>query len=203
LARSKIALGEVFATSIDSNLSDAQIIILLISADFLASSYCWSVEMTLAMKRHESGAARVIPVILRACDWHSAPVGKLLATPKDGKPVKSWPDIDEAFYDVARQTRRAVEAVKSQTISAPNAISTPSSALVSPKPQGAQPTDITQVYCSRCGTLAGSQSTCTGAHTHHSFANFGKFGAYCSRCGVTPQDQTICTGAYTHHDFSA
>jgi hypothetical protein len=56
------------------------------SSDFLASDFCYGVEMTRAMQRHEIGTARVIPVILRPCDWHSAPFGKLLATPIDLSP---------------------------------------------------------------------------------------------------------------------
>jgi hypothetical protein len=65
--------------------------------------------MKRAMERHDAKEARVIPVILRDCDWHSAPFGKLLAAPRDGKPVTLWPDIDQAFADVAKQVRRAVE----------------------------------------------------------------------------------------------
>ena len=55
-----------------------------------------------AMERHEAGDARVIPVILRACDWQSAPFGKLQALPKDAKPVTSWGNQDEAFTDIAK-----------------------------------------------------------------------------------------------------
>ena len=65
--------------------------------------------MKRAIERHDSKEARVIPVILRDCDWHSAPFGKLVAAPRDGKPVTLWPDIDQAFADVAKQVRRAVE----------------------------------------------------------------------------------------------
>ena len=61
------------------------------------------------MKRHDLGDARVIPVILRLCDWHQARFGKLQLLPKDGKPVKTWNDIDEAFTDVAKGIRKAVE----------------------------------------------------------------------------------------------
>ena len=60
------------------------------------------------MERQDAGQARVIPVILRHCDWHAAPFGKLLAAPKDGKPVKSWSDIDEAFLDVVKMIRTAL-----------------------------------------------------------------------------------------------
>jgi hypothetical protein len=187
----RIELGQEFGNTIDSNLSDAQIILLLISADFIASSYCWSVEMALAMKRHESGTARVIPIILRACDWHSAPFGKLLAAPKDGKPIKSWPDVDEALYDVARQIRIAVGSVS------PKKSATP----VSPDARKAQVAENSEVYCSRCGARAGTQSMCNGPYTHHNFVKSGKFGAYCSRCGEIPGTATSCTAPYTHHAF--
>ena len=63
--------------------------------------------MKRAMERHHAGEAVVIPVILRACDWHDAPFGKLRATPRDGKPVTQWPDIDEAFLQVAKAVRQA------------------------------------------------------------------------------------------------
>lgn len=106
----RIILGSELDESIFSELEDADVILLLISSDFLASTYCFSKEMHRAMERHEAGTALVIPVILRACDWSSAPFGKLLAAPKDARPVKSWPDVDEAFADVAFQVRKAVEA---------------------------------------------------------------------------------------------
>ena len=61
------------------------------------------------MERHESGEARVIPVILRDCDWTTAPFAKLLALPRDGKPVNSWANRDEAFADIARGIRAAAE----------------------------------------------------------------------------------------------
>ena len=61
------------------------------------------------MERHAAGEAIVIPVILRPCDWHRAPFGKLLGTPQDGKPVTLWPDRDEAFLQVAKEVRKAAE----------------------------------------------------------------------------------------------
>lgn len=76
---------------------------LLVSPDFIPSSYCYDVEMTRVLERHHAGEARVIPVILRACDWLPTPFGKLMAAPRDGKPVHSWPDLDEAFLDVVKK----------------------------------------------------------------------------------------------------
>jgi hypothetical protein len=101
----RILAGHEWAGVIDTYLQTAHIILLLVSADFLASDYCYDIEVQRAMARHEAGEARVIPVILRAVDWHSAPFGKLQALPKDGHPVTSWANHDEALLDVARGIR--------------------------------------------------------------------------------------------------
>jgi len=66
-------------------------------------------EMARAMERHKNGDARVIPIILRPCDWHDLPFGKLLAAPRDGKAITTWPNIDEAFLDVERAIKAAVK----------------------------------------------------------------------------------------------
>jgi len=105
----RIGAGEDFAHAIDEHVNKDEIILLLVSADFLASDYCYDIEMKRAMERHQAGDAIVIPVILRACDWHHAPFGKLNATPHDGKPITQWPDIDEAFLQVAKAVRQAAE----------------------------------------------------------------------------------------------
>lgn len=103
----RIGAGENIDDAIDEHIDTDDIILLLVSPDFIASNYCYDVEMTRALKRHETGSAIVIPVILRACDWHPAPFGKLLATPRDGKPVTQWPDRDEAFLQIAKAVRDA------------------------------------------------------------------------------------------------
>jgi hypothetical protein len=105
----RITAGTELDKAIDSRISTADVILLLISPDFIASDYCYEREMGLALERHEKGEARVIPVILRPCDWHGLPFGKLLATPTDGRPVTKWPNIDEAFLDVVIAIKRALE----------------------------------------------------------------------------------------------
>lgn len=104
----RITGGREWEDQIDSHLEDASLILLLISADFLASEYCYGKELRRAMERHESKEARVLPVILRDCDWHPAPFGKLQALPKDGKPITSWSNQDAAFTDVAKGVRSVV-----------------------------------------------------------------------------------------------
>ena len=105
----RISGGREWEGQIDKHLNSADIILLLTSSAFLASDYCYDIEVRRAMERHEQEEARVIPVILRACDWHTAPFGKLQALPKDGKPVKQWPDPDVAFLDIANGIRRVAE----------------------------------------------------------------------------------------------
>jgi hypothetical protein len=93
-------------------LNSAQVILLLISADFLASDYCTDVEMRRAMERHDAGEARVIPVILRQVDnWHEAPFGKLQALPQGGKAITLWRPRDRAYADVAAGIRLAIAAL--------------------------------------------------------------------------------------------
>lgn len=105
----KITAGDEWKGEIDANLERADIILLLVSADFIASDYCYDVEMKRALERYDAGEARVIPVILRDVNWHSAPFGKLQALPKDGKPVRKWPDKDTAWRNVAEGIEKVVE----------------------------------------------------------------------------------------------
>lgn len=110
----RIIAGSELDPAIDEELEKADVILLLVSPDFLASRYCYGVEVRRAMERHKAVAARVIPIILRPCEWDRAPFAGLLAAPKDGKPITRWPDQDEAFLDVTRAIRAVVEAVPPQ-----------------------------------------------------------------------------------------
>jgi len=107
----RILAGTEWKGQIDHHLESAQIILLLLSSDFLASDYCYDLEMRRALERHEAGEARVIPIVLRPADnlWKS-PFGKLQALPTDGKAVTLWANEDEAFANIARGIRLTAEA---------------------------------------------------------------------------------------------
>jgi hypothetical protein len=105
----QLIAGQEWKDQIDRHLDEADIILLLVSADFLASDYCYEVEIQRALARHKAGEACVIPVIIRSVDWSRAPFAKLQALPKDAKAVASWHNPDEAWTDVARGLRRAAE----------------------------------------------------------------------------------------------
>lgn len=105
----KISAGTEWAQAIDDNLNSADIILLLISADFLASQYCYDIEMKQAIARHEAREARVIPIILRPVDWSGAPFGKLQAFPTNAKAVTAWSNQDKAFTNIAQGIRQAAK----------------------------------------------------------------------------------------------
>ncbi len=109
----QIVAGQEWTGQIDDHLNSANVILLLVSASFIASNYCYDNEMTRAIERHDAGEAVVIPVILRACDWQGAPFSRLQALPRDARPITSQPNRDEAFAEVARGIRAAIERLQS------------------------------------------------------------------------------------------
>ena len=108
----KIDAGDEWKAQIDHYIGTADIVLLLVSADFIASDYCWGEEMTKALARHERGEARVIPVILRPCRWTSTPLARLQAVPKDAKAVSEWSSRDAAFDDIATAIERTVQELR-------------------------------------------------------------------------------------------
>ncbi|KAM3094333.1 TIR domain-containing protein [Phormidesmis sp. 146-35] len=105
----QIRAGTEWANQIDENLNTSDVILLLISNAFIDSDYCWGIELQQAMQRHEAKEACVIPIILRPVDWQNAPFSKLQALPKNAKPITTWDNLDEAFYNVAQGIRATVE----------------------------------------------------------------------------------------------
>ncbi len=104
----QISAGTEWANDIDSNLNAADLILLLISSDFLASDYCHQVELKRAIERHEKGEALVIPIILRPCVWTRAVFSKLQSLPKNGEPVTKWLDRDDAFTNIVEGIEKAI-----------------------------------------------------------------------------------------------
>lgn len=105
----RIVPGEEFDSEIDQHFAEADIVLLLVSPDFIASDYCYEVEMTNSIQRHKQGEAIVIPVILRPCAWHQLPFGKLLAATPDGKEIVKYTNIDDGFVDVVDAVTRALD----------------------------------------------------------------------------------------------
>ena len=128
----RVGAGQEFARAIEEHVELDEIILILISADFIASDYCYKTEMARVMERHEAGEAIVIPVILRACDWQGAPFGKLNPTPPGGKPITQYADRDQALLEVAKAVRAAVNQLEGKASHHKASISMASSGSKSP-----------------------------------------------------------------------
>ncbi len=115
----RIGAGNDIHSNISAELENAEIILLLISANFLSSDYCYDKEMMRALEKDKEGSAKVIPVILHPCDWKSSPFGSLRATPMDGKPVSMFPNQAEALTQIAKDIRAVVEGMGFSKIDQP------------------------------------------------------------------------------------
>ena len=108
----EIHAGTEWEREIDMHLYTAHFILLLISRHFMASEYCYGIEMKKALGRHKIGTAHVIPIILRPVDWKNSPFSHLQVLPTDGRPVTSWQNRDKAFVDIVSNIRKAIEEIE-------------------------------------------------------------------------------------------
>ncbi|WP_251358153.1 TIR domain-containing protein [Kangiella sp. TOML190] len=104
-----INAGNDWKEKIDENLENADIIILLISSSFLASDYCYSIEMKRAIERKQDGKAEIILVILRPCHWQILEFSRYQGLPKDGVPIINWDNPDEGWLDVVNGISTTIE----------------------------------------------------------------------------------------------
>ncbi|MFL5652760.1 MAG: tetratricopeptide repeat protein, partial [Ktedonobacteraceae bacterium] len=114
-----ITAGSDWQMELDQRLNTASLILLLISPDFLASDYQYGVELQQAMLRHAENEARVIPIVLRPCDWEGAPFARLQMVPRNGKAITTWRNRDEAFTEIAKEIRVALQTIQQLAISTP------------------------------------------------------------------------------------
>ena len=110
----EIQAGTKWEHEIEENLNTAHLILLLVSADFVASDYCYGVEMKKALELHQTGRVRVLPILLRPVDWQGAPFATLQMLPTGAKPIMQWKDQDEALEDVAKGIRNIVNSLRTQ-----------------------------------------------------------------------------------------
>lgn len=110
----KIEPGQDWNSEISAALKSADIILLLVSADFLASQYCFGVEVDEALARLNRGEARVVPILLKPCLWEESRFSALQHVPRDGKPVSSWASCDDALREVAKEIRDLVSRAELQ-----------------------------------------------------------------------------------------
>jgi hypothetical protein len=110
--------GDTVDAEIAEKLRSADLVLVLVSPSFIKSEYCWDIELRNAIERHERGEARVVPVVLRPCQWQLTPLKTLLAMPTDGRAVINWPNRDTAYDDVARGIAKLAKAMRQKGIKA-------------------------------------------------------------------------------------
>ena len=110
-SKQMISSGRERKQEIKHQLSTAQIILLLVSPDFIASYDCYEEEMEFALKRHEADDARVIPIILRHTYWKMAPFSKLQVLPAGANPIVCWSDRDQFFVSVVAGIHKVVDEI--------------------------------------------------------------------------------------------
>jgi hypothetical protein len=104
----EIKLGQDMSEATRKQLQRADVVLLLVSASFIACDEIWKTEVEQAMARREQGTI-VVPISLRPCDWEGLPFAKLQGLPRSGQPITSYPDLDLAFMEVARELRALVK----------------------------------------------------------------------------------------------
>jgi hypothetical protein len=122
LDRGSILPGAVWHEEMNKQLKEAHIILLLISASFIASDFGFKVQTREAIARHERNeAVRVVPVILRPTDWEHPPLDKLQPLPKKAKPISMWRSQDAAFVDVAKGIGNVIQLWNTSDLPGPTA----------------------------------------------------------------------------------
>ncbi|HTN85636.1 MAG TPA: toll/interleukin-1 receptor domain-containing protein [Sorangium sp.] len=104
----KVSPGDALAERIAEALEDADLVLFLVSSDFITSTRCFDFEMKRALELAELGQVVAVPILLRDCDWSSMPFANLHILPSNKRPIASYTETplrDEAWADVARVLR--------------------------------------------------------------------------------------------------
>jgi WD40 repeat protein len=173
-----ISAGTKWEEEIDTHLNEANIVLLLVSPDFMDSDYCYGVELQRALERDRRGEARVIPVILRPVYWQGV-LGTLQALPTDAKPVMSslWHYEDEALFNVTEGIRKVVEEISSS----PPALVSPIYSLNQQSQQSAKAKHL---------LIKDYSWLCTFTLTEHTDS--------VESVAISPDGKTLASGSYDH-----
>lgn len=113
----QIPPGKEWNDEISDKLEAAEIIFFLVSSAFINSDYCYGVEVNRALELHNENLAKVMPIIIRPCDWHSLPFGTIQCMPKDADPISTWSNSDSAWLDVIKKVRLELPNIPKKTSS--------------------------------------------------------------------------------------
>jgi len=104
--------GQNWEDEILAKLTTADIVILLLSNDFIGSDYCFKQEMQIARERDKAGECAIVPIVVRACRYDQVELGRLQAILPNGKPIKQNKDRDAAWLDVTKQLDKVIARLK-------------------------------------------------------------------------------------------
>ncbi|MEM6338427.1 MAG: toll/interleukin-1 receptor domain-containing protein, partial [Pseudomonadota bacterium] len=110
----KIIAGQEWNKRIKDKLQQADIVLFLVSASFIASDYCYEIEMNAALTRHAEGKTKVIPIITKPCHWNDEPFAKLQVLPNEGKAITTWTNYDMPLSRVATEISKIAKEVKKE-----------------------------------------------------------------------------------------
>ena len=99
--------GQQWNAEIQRQLADADVVLFLVSADLIASTYVWDKELPQALAQYEAGRSEIVPVILRPCEWTepSLQLGRFQALPENGEPLSKG-DLDSGLKSVVDGLKR-------------------------------------------------------------------------------------------------
>ena len=117
----QLLAGDTLDPAIAKELKQADVIILLVSADFLDSYYCYEIEFQAALERHKLGEARILAIILDHCDWSHTPLKNVVNLPQDAKPIMDWQNQNQAWHGVVSEIRRVIASFANTNKTLPNA----------------------------------------------------------------------------------
>lgn len=100
--------GQAWDEEIKKKLEEAEVILFLVSSDFMASDYIHDVEIKRALERYKKKEVRIIPIILRHCDFNSLQISMHQALPEYAKPINTWTDKDEAYLNIVTQIKKII-----------------------------------------------------------------------------------------------
>lgn len=105
--------GEVEKDKLLSYLNTADIVLLLISSDFLSSNTLYENELKPTMYRRKQGLTWVVPILVRNADWkHDDLIGGLIVLPRNKKPIEIWSNRDQAFTLIVEEIRKVIARIK-------------------------------------------------------------------------------------------
>lgn len=145
---------------VDERLREADLVLFLVSSSLISSRYVLAEEAQIALARHRDGVARLIPILLRPCQWQSTPLAHLTPLPSEGRPLTLWPDRTAAWGDILDGVRRQIAELNGAT-------SEPDAAQGSPEPEPVYPDENTKALAQELETahLRRAQAAASGSET--------------------------------------